>query len=143
MALNTEHFTSSLNILESSLAHLNKTAKNNIEYEIFRNATVKSFELSLETAGKLLRKALKLYSSNPASVDALTFKDVLRQATKHNIINVDAVTRWFAYRDNRNNIAHDYGEAFAEQTLVLLTDFIEDAHQLEQTLHKKLGGKDA
>ena len=123
MALNTDHFTSSLKILESSLAHLTQTSPDDIEYDIFRNATVKGFELSLETAGKLLRKTLKLYSATPSQVDELTFKDVLRQAAKHNLLDTKAVSRWFTYRDNRNSTAHDYGEAFAEETLTLLPRF--------------------
>ena len=51
-----------------------------VMFDLFRNAAIKSFELSLETASKLLRKALKAYSGNPRSVDALVFNDVLRQA---------------------------------------------------------------
>ena len=36
------------------------------------------------------------------------------------IMSIDAVERWFAYRDNRNNTAHDYGENFAKETLCLM-----------------------
>ncbi|MEN8219100.1 MAG: hypothetical protein ABFS56_22570 [Pseudomonadota bacterium] len=32
---------------------------------------------------------------------------------------MDTCERWFEYRDNRNNTAHDYGEHFAESTLKL------------------------
>lgn len=34
------------------------------------------------------------------------------------------------YRDNRNNTAHDYGVNFAEETMVLLPQFIADASDL-------------
>ncbi|MDR2616645.1 MAG: nucleotidyltransferase substrate binding protein [Endomicrobium sp.] len=41
------------------------------------------------------------------------------------------VTRWFKYRDNRNNTAHDYGQEFAQETLNLIEDFLEDVKKLK------------
>ena len=42
----------------------------------------------------------------------------------------DTVERWFRYRDNRNDTAHNYGEDFAEATLKLLPAFLADAKAL-------------
>lgn len=67
--------------------------------------------------GKAFRKALKAYAASPRSVDALVFNDVLRHAGKHALLDQPAVERWLAYRANRNNTAHDYGEGFANETL--------------------------
>ncbi len=133
--MNTDHLNTSLATLEASLIHLKKAKPHSIDYEIYRNATIKGFELSLETAGKLLRKALKTYVENPQALDKLTFKDLLRTATKHQLFSVDGAERWMQYRDNRNNTAHDYGIEFAEGTLKLPPHFIEDARELEQKLH--------
>ena len=41
------------------------------------------------------------------------------------------VNRWFKYRDNRNNTAHDYGVGFAEDTLLLIDDFIKDVQKFK------------
>lgn len=142
MNLNTDHFLNCINTLKSSLDYLQQSDPRSIEYDIYRNAAIKGFELSLET-GKLLRKALKLYSSNPREVDELIFKDVLRQAAKHGLMDTSTVKRWFKYRDNRNNTARDYGKAFAEETLKLLPPFIEDSITLHQILTEKLGKQDA
>jgi hypothetical protein len=49
-------------------------------------------------------------------------------------MNSDEVHRWFQYRDNRNNTAHDYGIGFAEQTMKLLPNFIKDVKNLETKL---------
>src|SRR5437762_2786113 len=106
MSLRTENLARCIQTLERSLAQLEKAPKDSIEYEVFRNAVVKGFELTLETAGRLLRKAIKSYTPNPRSVDELTYKDVLRHAAKHALMDSAAVQRWFAYRDNRNNTAH-------------------------------------
>lgn len=51
-----------------------------VEYELLGNAAIKTFELSLATAGKLLRKALKSYTGDPRSLDRLMFNAALRQA---------------------------------------------------------------
>lgn len=138
VSMTTEHLARSIRTLESSLEFLRQTAAASIEYEVFRNAVVKGFELTLETAGKLLRKALKNYRSSPREVDALSFKAVFRQAAQHGLLESEAVERWFSYRENRNDTAHDYGLAFAEETLVLLPQFVVDAKALEESLRTKL-----
>ncbi|KAF0219738.1 MAG: hypothetical protein FD174_1751 [Geobacteraceae bacterium] len=143
MNINTERYARCIRTLEASLTQLEKAEPESIEYEIFRNAVVKGFELTLETTGKLLRKALKSYTGRPRDVDALTYKDVLRHAAKHDLLSTDEVERWFAYRDNRNNTAHDYGVGFAEDTLKLLPGFINDARKLESTLRERLGNAKA
>lgn len=135
--LNTDHLSQCIKTLELSLQRLQQAEKNSLDYEVFRNATVKGFELVLETSGKLLRKALKSYLGNPHSIDELTYKEVLRHASKHKLITTDAVKRWFAYRDNRNDTAHDYGISFAETTLKLLPQFLKDAAALVNTLQEK------
>ena len=53
------------------------------------------------------------------------------------------VERWFEYRDNRNDTAHDYGLVFAETTLKLLPTFLADAKALHVMLKNKLGSNDA
>ncbi len=46
----------------------------------------------------------------------------------------DEVKRWFMYRDNRNNTAHDYGKAFAEETLKLMDNFFKDVYHLKEII---------
>ena len=142
MNLNTDHLLRRIQTLESSLDLLQKAQKTHpgsIDYEVFRNAVVKGFELVLEISGKLLRKALKAYGGDPKAVDELFYKDVLRHAGKHGLLSIAEIERWFVYRDNRNNIAHDYGVGFANETRALMPDFIADARHLEVTLRGKFG----
>jgi len=143
MNLNTDHLLRCIQTLESSLKLLNKAEPESIDYEVFRNAVVKGFELVLETSGKLLRKALKAYGGSPKTIDELFYKDVLRHVGKHGLLSTEEIERWFAYRDNRNSTAHDYGEGFAHETLALMPAFIQDAHTLEAALRNKLGQSDA
>lgn len=134
MALNTDHLSRCIETLKQSLILLNRSKPESLEYEIFRNAIVKGFELTLETSGKLLKKALKPYFANPKDVDQLSFKDIFRHASKHGLLSIDETKRWFNYRDNRNNTAHDYGIGFAEETLTLLSMFVIDAERLKEAL---------
>lgn len=143
MSLSTQHLVRCIRTLESSLQSLEGSPPESVEYEVFRNAVVKGFELILETSGKLLRKALKHYGGSPRMVDSLTYKDVLRHSAKHGLLDTDAVKRWFAYRDNRNTTAHDYGRGFAEETLRLMPEFLADVRRLEATLREKLDRPDA
>jgi nucleotidyltransferase substrate binding protein (TIGR01987 family) len=131
MALNVEHLMRTAATLEQALLALDKTPqRDDVLFDLYRNAAIKSFELSLETSGKLLRKALKSFGGAPRSVDALVFNDVLRHAGKHAMLDEAGVTRWLAYRANRNNTAHDYGEGFANDTLKLLPAYLQDVRAL-------------
>ncbi|MBX3639022.1 MAG: nucleotidyltransferase substrate binding protein [Nitrosomonas sp.] len=131
MALNVEYLLRTAATLEQALIAIeNHGQRNDVLFDLYRNAAIKSFELSLETAGKLLRKALKAYGGAPRSVDALVFNDVLRHAGKHGLLDAPAVERWLGYRANRNNTAHDYGEGFANATLKLLPEYLRDVREL-------------
>ncbi len=137
MALNVEHLLRTAATLEQALLALGKTpSPDDVLFDLYRNAAIKSFELSLETAGKLLRKALKAYGCAPRNVDALVFNDVLRHAGKHAILDEAGVTRWLAYRANRNNTAHDYGEGFTNDTFKLLPDYLQDVRVLAVKLQE-------
>lgn len=139
MKLNFDHLQRCSLTLERSLQSMAKAEPGSVDYEVFRNAVIKSFELTLETAGKLLRKVLKAYVGSPKTVDALVFKDVLRHAALHGLLTAAELERWLVYRDSRNDTAHNSGEQFADTTLALITDFQRDALALYETLRQKHG----
>lgn len=134
MSLSTQHLNRCIETLEHSYAMLKQNPKGSIAYEVARNATIKGFELCLETAGKLVRKALKPYFATPRHVDHLVFKDIFRYAGKHGILPMESIERWFSYRDNRNDTAHDYGEEFAEKTVSLVREFLDDVKKLSESI---------
>nr|WP_284060352.1 nucleotidyltransferase substrate binding protein [Pseudomonas sp. NW5] len=137
--MNTEHLERCIRTLRSSLDLYARAEPGSIEQEVFRNAIVKGYELVQETAFKLLRKALREFGHGARKLNDLPIKDVLRLAASHGLMGVEAVERWFAYRDNRNNTAHDYGEGFAKETLVLLPAFLDDVSELAAVLDDRLG----
>lgn len=132
--INTEYLARCIATLEKSYEMLQQAPKDSIDYELYRNSLVKGFEMTLEQSGKLLKKVLNPYFASKKSVDTLTFKDIFRQAHKHSLITEEETKRWMQYRDNRNSSAHDYGQAFAEETLSLVKKFLEDVKNLKKVI---------
>ncbi|MCY4255971.1 MAG: nucleotidyltransferase substrate binding protein [Gammaproteobacteria bacterium] len=140
MAINTDFLNRCIGTLAAAFEHLRKTGDDDPLYDIFRAAAVKEFELVLEQCESLLEKRLRPYFASHREADRLTFKDAFRRAAQHGLISVEASERWFAYRDNRNDTAHHYGERFAESTLLLLPDFIDDAKELARVISESNDG---
>lgn len=134
MKIDTTYIQRCIATLNKAFTLLQQANPENIDYDMYRSACIKEFEIILEQSGKLLRKALKPYFHSSKAVDQLVFKDVFRHAMLRNIIFTEACERWLQYRDNRNNTAHDYGVNFAEETLTLLPQFINDATSLAEAI---------
>lgn len=144
--LNAHHLRRCIETLSYSLTLYQQAREGEIQQEVYRNAIVKGFELTQEVAFKLLRKALKAYGHGGKKLEALFIKDLIRLAAAHGLMELDTAERWFKYRDNRNDTAHDYGLSFAEETLALIAPFLTDATGLAEVLEQKFGsegGRDA
>ncbi len=142
MFLNTGPLSRFIKTLRLSLILYEGAEPGSTEQEVFRNAIVKGYELTQETAFKLLKKALKDFGHGTKKLDSTPIKEILRLGATHGLLTLEEVERWFAYRDNRNNTAHDYGEGFAKETLVLLPGFIVDVTRLETLLRDRFGEED-
>lgn len=130
MDISTVYLEKCIATLDKAYTFLLQSDPNEIEFEMYRSACIKEFEIILEQSGKLLRKALRPYLHSSKAADKLVFKDVFRQALLRDLLNEAEVERWLQYRDNRNSTAHDYGVNFAEETIVLLPKFIIDSTRL-------------
>lgn len=134
MKTDTLYYERCINTLEKAYELLTKANPENIDYDMYRSASIKEFEIILEQSAKLLRKVLKPYFHSSKEADKLSFKDVFRQALLRSIITVEMCERWLVYRDNRNSTAHDYGVNFAKETLTLMPHFIADAKTLAEII---------
>ena len=137
--LNVNQLRRCMKTLDASLVFYQASEGDSIEEEVYRNAIIKGYELTQETAFKLLKKALKAYGHGGKKLEATPVKDILRLAAVHDLLTLPEVERWFSYRDNRNNTAHDYGEQFANETLTLIPAFLQDIATLADVLERKLG----
>ena len=132
--INTEYFKKNIDVLQKSYNLLKTAEEGSVEYEVYRNSLVKGFELSLEQSGKLLKKKITPYFASKKAADMLSFKDIFRHALKYSLISEEETKRWLRYRDNRNNTAHDYGQAFAQETISLVKDFLADINHLKEVI---------
>ena len=137
MNLDTTYLERCIATLEKAFSLLKRADEDSTDYDMYRSACVKEFEIILEQSGKLVKKFLKPYFSSSKQVDELFFKDIFRHAALHSIISVEASERWLQYRDNRNTTAHDYGAGFANETILLLPNFIIDAKALVKAIQTK------
>lgn len=134
MNIDTTYLKRCVEALSMAYEKLQNYSTDEIEYDIYRSAVIKEFEIILEQSGKLMKKALQPYFHSSKAVDKLYFKDIFREAGLHSLLEVDEVERWLVYRDNRNSTSHDYGEDLANNTLTLMTQFIIDASKLAKVI---------
>ncbi len=130
MTISTEHIRRCLLTLRTARDGLQQFKAGDVQYEIYRAACVKEFELVHDQSGRLLKKKLRPYIASNRQADQITFNDIFRYAAKHCLISSDSCERWLEYRAARNDTTHEFGEHFAERTLKLLTQFIADAEDL-------------
>ena len=131
MSIDTAFLRRCIGTLEHAFGEIGELREtDDLAYDIHRAACVKEFELVLEQSGKLLRQRLAAFFASNRQTDRLASRDLFRHAARHGLIDAVAVERWLAYRDNRNDTAHDFGEGFAEATLKLLPTFVADAKAL-------------
>lgn len=98
-----------------------------------------AFELTLGTAGKLLRKALKLHGASARTTDALALSDVVRTAGLRGLFDTATVERWLKYRAHRHTSAHDGGAGFANETLKLWPAYPNDTRARAAALQNVFG----
>lgn len=139
MSLNVDYLLRTADKLDQILTALEKTDKqthgklnkcDDFLSELHRDEAIRVFEVSLDTVGKLLRKALKAFTGNPRQVDSLVFNDVLRHAGKHGVLDITGVERWIGYRANLNDSTLADGDNATDQILALLPQYVADARAL-------------
>jgi hypothetical protein len=100
MHLDTAYYERCISTLVKAHSFLLKADQENIDYDIYRSACIKEFEIILEQSGKLLRKVVKAYLHSAKAADELTFKNVFRHAVLRGLMNDETCERWLIYRDN-------------------------------------------
>ena len=128
--LNTQFVHRCLATLELAQSKLSENDASSALYDLYWAACVKEFEIVSEQCAKLLKKSLLIFFASSKQLDALTYKDIFRYAGKHGLASMQEVERWLQYRDHRDQAAHEYGEAYADDILKLIPQFLSDAHHL-------------
>jgi hypothetical protein len=137
MQISTTHLERCLQTLTASLEELQASEPDSIKFEIYRNAVIKGFELSLEVCGKLLRRALKAYGGSPKEVDELVYKEVLRRCAKQAILEPALTEKLWVYSTKRQSVADDDYIPFVQEILPLLPLFITEMSQISTLLQQQ------
>lgn len=103
--------------------------------EELRDAVIQRFEYTYDLACKMMKRQIEQESPNPAEIDRLSFKDLLRTAAEKGIIS--EVEQWIVYRDQRNITSHTYDEAEAKSVYKTALKFYRDAEILLSNLEKR------
>lgn len=136
MGPETKFIENCLATLERAKSLLSGISPEHPDYNVFRIACIKEFELVLEISSKLVRKKLKEYTVFPESVDDMVFKDVFRNAVLRNILSDSEGTNWFRYRELYIESADDYRDEITDKILGILPQFISDSRTLISSLKK-------
>lgn len=136
MALDLTSFHRALNALDRGLARAAGAPGD----EELRDACIQRFEFTFELAWKMLKRRLEMDLPNPAEVDLMSFRTLVRVGSEQGL--VDEVSAWFVFRDKRNLTSHTYDSAKAAEVYAVLADFARHARILLERLERR-GGSDA
>ena len=104
-----------LSSLDRALLSLNRAvvrAQESPQDEELRDATIQRFEYCFELSWKMLKRRLELDVPTSASVDAMSFKELIREGFERGYI--DKPEEWFLFREHRNTVALTYNVAKAK-----------------------------
>ena len=132
--IDTSYIRTCNQALQRAYTILKECEKDSIEYEIYRSAVIKEFEIILEQSGKLLKKLLRVFFHSNKEADKLIFKDIFRHAGLHSLLTLEEVERWLKYRDSRNQTSHEYGSYLANEVLDFIDQFIKDSNKLVKVI---------
>jgi nucleotidyltransferase substrate binding protein (TIGR01987 family) len=92
---------------------------------------IQNFEFTYELCWKAIKRWLE-NNVNPEAVDGVTRRELFRLAVENRLI--EDVEEWMVYHAARNQTAHLYDSALAEETISLMADFFRAAQRLLNNL---------
>ena len=88
----------------------------------------------MEESVRLLRRHLRQYFGSDHRSDSLTYSDVSRHASRHDLISIKECERWFNYRDHWDRASYHLDEDFTETTLSMPQQLVGDARELTRNM---------
>lgn len=93
--------------------------------EELRDACIQRFEYSFELSWKMLKRRLEIDLPDAHSVDAMSFRDLVRTGAERGLLpDVDA---WMVFRDKRIITSHTYNAAKAAEVAAIIPSFADQA----------------
>lgn len=127
--------------LEGGLKTVNDSPWFNSQSEEVRHTllagVIQNFEFVYEISVKMLKRRIELDALTPTEADFGNYRNLLRIGAEKGLIK--DLEAWFKYRGMRNNTAHTYDQAKAEQIYQGIAPFLEDAKDLLSRLEERNG----
>lgn len=102
---------------------------------LIRDAVVKRYEYTYETALKMIKRRLKETILSEANINSMNFNDFIRTANEANLLS-NTLSQWQSYREQRNATSHTYSAHKAEALFSILSQFIAEMKFLLQSLNE-------
>ena len=94
-----------------------------------RAGAIQAFEFTYELSIRMIQRYLEQVSANPAEVDRLEFRSLIRRASEQGLLQSD-LSAWMEHRRNRGLTSHVYNEAMAERVFQAAREFLGEVRHL-------------
>lgn len=105
--------------------------KENPEDELIRDGVIQRFEFCYEVSVSTIKRFLKLSVAQPATVDAMSFQELIRTAHQKGVL-AGNWPEWKSYRKARGSTSHVYSAPIAEEVFHQIPAFFLEARYLEK-----------
>ena len=110
------------------------------QYPVIRNqmraGAIQAFEFTYELSVRMIKRYLEQVSANPAEVDLIDFRNLVRMAGHQGLLSSD-LEAWMRYRASRGTTSHTYNEQSAERVFQGIPEFLEESRYLLRQLQEK------
>ena len=101
-----------------------------------RAAAIQAFEFTYELSFKMVKRHLEQVSPNPAELDEMSFKAIMREAFRRGLVPSE-VSIWDKYRKLRGTTSHTYNAGKAQMVFESVPDFLQEARYLRDQLQQR------
>ena len=106
--------------------------------QLFRDAVIKRFEFTYELSHKMLRRYLLISSADPEEIRQMSFPNLIRTGNEQGLLLGNWET-WSEWRKARGTASHAYNEEKAQQVVLEIPKFLEEARYLLERLRDRIG----
>ena len=118
--------------LERAIAQLEEEMKLASEpnaHALLRDGAIQRFEYTYEISWKMLKRFLEATSSDPQTIDALAFGDLIRLGHEKGLLR-SSYDIWTLFRKARGTTNHTYDQTKAQEVFQAIPQFVEGAQYL-------------
>ncbi|MFZ4761577.1 MAG: HI0074 family nucleotidyltransferase substrate-binding subunit [Alphaproteobacteria bacterium] len=105
----------------------------------FMASSIQAFEFTYELAHKMLKRYLEATEASPASIDAMSFQELIRTGAEKGLLQ-HSWDQWKHYRHFRSVTSHSYNEKKAEEVFEHIPAFLQEAEFLHDQIKKRQAG---